>query len=313
MIEIRRTAFTELELTGSAIVDKHDVRRAAEALESALEGDGRAVLLIDLRAVEDVTMKAFAGDAAAGARLLPMLKRLERVAIVGDASWLRSLERLRGSALPGLQVRAFDGDAVDAARRWLREGASVRTGTERKSAPAGPAPSLEGLVGSVFEALRAAGRDAASALEGGDARGAANDAPANDAPADDAPGDVATPGLRASDEGSLLVLDLDGRIQREDVERVAERLDAPATGKVLLLARIASFHGVEPAALLSPALWRLQREGMARVSRVALVTSLDWLGRAIESAARLQHVDVRAFPPGEEAAARTWLAEEAAA
>ena len=64
---------------------------------------------------------------------------------------------------------------------------------------------------------------------------------------------------------------------------------------------------MEPAALLSPALWRLQREGLSRVSRAAVVTSVDWLGRAIESAGRLQGVEVRVFGPEDEAGARGWL------
>ena len=328
MIETRRTTFTRLELAGSGIVDRGDVRAAAEALEAALDGDGRdaarAVLLVDLRAVEDVTMKAFAADVAATGRLLPKLARLERVAVVGDASWLDALARGQRSALPRLRVRAFDAGGIDAARRWLGaddatpddgasgdrtpgDGASdVGTSDDgREPAPVEPfaGRSIEGLVDAAFEALTGRGRDESPVRPARRERAGRRDVPADDA----------APGLRV-DEGDgagLLVLDLDGRIGRDDVEAAAARLDAPAGPKVRLLARLRRFEGVEPAALMSPALWRLQREGLSRVSRAAVVTSVDWLGRAIESAARLQGVEVRTFAPGDEAGARAWL--EAAA
>ena len=320
MIETRRTTFTQLEIAGSGIVDRGDVRAAAEALEAALDGDGRATLLVDLRGVEDVTMKAFAADVAATGRLLPKLARLERVAVVGDASWLDALARGQRSALPRLRVRAFEADGIDAARRWLgADDATPDDATSGDRTPgdgafgdatsgdgSGPAPvepfagrSIEGLFDAAFEALTGRGRD---------------ESPVRPARRDregrrDVPTDEVAPGLRVDegDEPGLLVLDLAGRIGRADVEAAAARLDAPAGPKMRLLARLRRFEGVEPAALLSPALWRLQREGLSRVSRAAIVTSVEWLGRAIESAARLQGVEVRTFAPDDEAGARAWL------
>ena len=337
MIETRRTTFTRLELAGSGIVDRSDVRAAAEALEAALDGDGRdearAVLLLDLRAVEDVTMKAFSADVAATGRLLPKLARLDRVAVVGDASWLDALARGQGSAAPRLRVRAFDADGIDAARRWLGaddaapgggtpsdggasdDGASDDGPSDDGSGPPPAEPfsgrSIEELVDAAFEALTGRGRDERPVRPVRPVRPARRDrAGRRDVPTDDA-----APGLRMDegDEPGFLVLDLDGRVGRADVEAAAARLDAPAGPKVRLLARLRRFEGVEPAALLSPALWRLQREGLSRVSRAAVVTSVEWLGRAIESAARLQGVEVRTFAPDDEAGARAWLESAATA
>ena len=329
MIETRRTTFTRLELAGSGIVDRSDVRAAAEALEAALDGDGRdearAVLLLDLRAVEDVTMRAFSADVAATGRLLPKLARLDRVAVVGDASWLDALARGQRSASPRLRVRAFDADGIDAARRWLGaddaapgggtpsdgasdDGASYDGASYDRSGPPPVEPfagrSIEGLVDAAFEALTGRGRDERPVRPARRDRAGRRDVPTDDA----------APGLRMDegDEPGFLVLDLDGRVGRADVEAAAARLDAPAGPKVRLLARLRRFEGVEPAALLSPALWRLQREGLSRVSRAAVVTSVEWLGRAIESAARLQGVEVRTFAPDDEAGARAWLEAAAA-
>ena len=118
------------------------------------------------------------------------------------------------------------------------------------------------------------------------------------------------PGFRLLDGGDgLHVLEIEGRIRRADVEAVAARLDEVGAGaeRVRILGRVRRFDGFEPAVMLSPALWRLQREGLARVSRFALVTSVDWLGRLLESTGRLQGVEVRTFPADDEAGARAWL------
>ena len=319
MIETRRITLTQLELAGSGIVDRSDVRSALEALELALDGDGRAVLLLDLRAVEDVTMKALSTDGVEIDRLQAKLARLRRVAVVGDASWLAAPMRWQRSALPDLSVRTFATGAIDEARGWLGAGGAA-AGRGTAPTPDEPAPSgagrdggrdggrapepfagrsFEGLVDAAFEALTGRGRDERPT---GPARGGPRTRRG-------APDGDAAPGLRVAegDGPGLLVLDLDGRIGRADVESAAARLDEPAKGDVRLLARLRRFEGVEPAALVSPALWRLQREGLSRVSRAAVVTSVEWLGRAIESAARLQGVEVRTFAPDDEVGARAWL------
>lgn len=96
---------------------------------------------------------------------------------------------------------------------------------------------------------------------------------------------------------------------RGNVERVAKKLDSASTGGVVMLARLTRFEGIDPAALLSPALWRLQNEGLSRLSRVAMVTSMEWLRQAVEKSARLHRVEVRSFAPQDGKRARAWLEE----
>jgi|GEM_PF-2258782 len=311
MIDIRHTTITQLELIGSSTIDRHDVQRAGEALASALADGNRAVLLLDLRGVEDMSMRALSQDASLGRRLGPALARLDRVALVGDADWLDPLVSLQESAAPSLEVRRFTASDIDAARRWTMgrdeamtppaadgpsdgpsDGPTSRADGDAEPSqgarPAGAA-ALEGLFSSVFKAMESRSGERARDERSGNVSDSA--------------------GLSLEEHDGLLVLDLDGRVRREDVERVAARLDLAGKGERPMLARLTRFEGFDPAALLSPALWRLQNDGLSRLSRVALVTSLEWLGRAVESAARTQRVEVRRFSPESEAAARAWLNE----
>lgn len=283
MIETRRTTFTRLEIAFSGVVDARDVRRALDALGTALDGEAsRATLLVDLAAAEDVAMKA-GGELASGAGLLARLGRLERVGVVGDASWTRSLARLREALPARLQVRFFRAGERDAARAWIAGGAA---GSD----------AVDGLVAD----------EGSAGPSGGGPADAGTRREARDAP----------PALRLIDEGGgLHVLEIEGRIRRADVEAMATRLDGIGTGaeRVRLLGRVVRFEGFEPAVMLSPALWRLQREGLGRVSRFALVSSVEWLGRILESTGRLQGVEVRSFAPDAEADARAWLGDGAGA
>ena len=302
MIRTSSTTFTRLEVVASGIVDAGDVRAAVEAIETALGGDGRAALLVDIRGVEDVTMKAFGGDLASGRRLLGRLGGLERVAVVGDASWLRSLARLQRRVPGAGQVRLFEADALDEARAWVG---------------AAPAAELAGDAGAPGRRAERVGRDAEGDGARGDApaggeRGARAERPTGPTRSGDGP--ARRPGLTLleGDGPGLYTLELDGRIGREDVEAMVARLDELGGGepRVRLLGLVRRFDGFEPAVLLSPALWRLQGEGLSRVSRFALVGSVDWLGRLLESAGRLQRVEVRTFAPDDEARARAWLAAD---
>jgi len=123
MIECKRTTFTQLELAGSAIIDRQDVQRAGEILTKALADGGQATLLIDLRAVEDMTMRALAQDASLGARLKPMPERVRGVALVGVTDWLAPLSSWQEATMPTLRVRRFAASDIDGAHRWLMDGA----------------------------------------------------------------------------------------------------------------------------------------------------------------------------------------------
>jgi len=332
MIDIKRTMFTRLELAGSGTIDRHDVQRTGEALTEALADGGHATLLIDLRAVEDMTMRALTQDASLGARLQPMLERLDGVALVGDADWLDPLSAWRKAAASSLHVRRFPASDIERARRWLLDGAGQAPRPEREAASeqaAGGGAGEEGAVsgsGGAADPLREMFSDGANALEGmlesmvgalesrtSKASGRSDRTRSERStgkPANRSVHEDAGTGLHLEEHDGLLVLDLDGRIGREDVERVAAHLDTTGGDGVMMLARLTRFDGIDPAALTSPALWRLKGEGLSRLSRVALVTSMEWLRRAVESSARMHRVEVRSFAPQDEKLACAWLEED---
>jgi hypothetical protein len=85
-------------------------------LEEALaKGGARLLYVMD----EGTTFKAGAlfADAKFG---LGHLKGWERLAVVSDADWLENAIKAFGWMMPG-EVKVFDDDDLDDAKRWLRD------------------------------------------------------------------------------------------------------------------------------------------------------------------------------------------------
>jgi hypothetical protein len=85
-------------------------------LATALEQGGVRLLYV----VEDDTSFT-PGAAMADVRLaFKSLKGWERIAVVTDADWIENSIKAFGWMMPG-EVRVFDDDEVDDAKRWLTE------------------------------------------------------------------------------------------------------------------------------------------------------------------------------------------------
>ena len=90
------------------------------AVEAALQGGDKLRLLYVFGAdFPDYSQRRPGGHEA---RPRPHLRSWERVAIVGDADWLRRSLHALGWAMPG-EIRMFASGEMDAARAWIVAGA----------------------------------------------------------------------------------------------------------------------------------------------------------------------------------------------
>ena len=116
------------------------------------------------------------------------------------------------------------------------------------------------------------------------------------------------------DPGSdLIEIVVDGRVGREEFERVAARLEAAITrrGKLRLLEEIRRFGGVDPATFWADLRFSLRHLG--DFSRCAVVTEKRWIAWLAKAMDPLVPCEIRHFPPERIAAARSWLGAPAPA
>jgi hypothetical protein len=108
----------------------------------------------------------------------------------------------------------------------------------------------------------------------------------------------------------LIEIELDGRVERADFERVAARLERAiqAHGKVRLMEVVRSFTGLDAGTLLEDVKFSLRH--LNHFSRVAVVSDLAWLRTLATVSGKLIPAEVRVFGLAEQDRARAWLMEQ---
>ena len=130
-------------------------------------------------------------------------------------------------------------------------------------------------------------------------------------------GEAASPrpeALHITSEGGLVAFEVNGRITRESIDALLDRVGAAsrAEGSLRLLGRINRYDGFDPAILVDPNTLELKLSLLRQLSRYAIVGGPDWVARIVGLAAPLLTLKLRHFDADKEAEARAWLDEKAA-
>ncbi|MDX1540061.1 MAG: STAS/SEC14 domain-containing protein [Geminicoccaceae bacterium] len=115
---------------------------------------------------------------------------------------------------------------------------------------------------------------------------------------------------REIENGDLIEIELDGKVERADFEHVAGRLERAIEqhGKLRLLEVVRSFTGVDAATLLDDLKFSFRH--LNDFSRVAVVTDLTWMRALASVSGALIRAEIRVFGLAEIDAARAWLRDE---
>jgi hypothetical protein len=99
-----------------------------------------------------------------------------------------------------------------------------------------------------------------------------------------------------------------GQIARQDYERVViPTLEAAVQRhtKLRMYCQVDSLSGMSPGAMWDDV--KVGVEHLTRWERVAVVTDIDWIGKATKLYAFLMPFEVRVFPLAEAEKARAWI------
>ncbi len=102
-----------------------DAQKIVEFARQQNEGGEGGNLLLDLTAMVTFNLSAISEELAHLPTLMQLLYKLDRIAIVSDDDWVRTLSRLESALLPGVTYAVYDHDEAEAARAWVMEEAEA--------------------------------------------------------------------------------------------------------------------------------------------------------------------------------------------
>jgi hypothetical protein len=108
-------------------------------------------------------------------------------------------------------------------------------------------------------------------------------------------------------EDGLVIVTVDGKVTREELQRVFDKFEAfvAAHKPVRILQIVRSLSGIEPAALWEDITFSFRH--LDSFSRAAVVTDMPWIDWYTRMVKPLVRAEVRTFPLHELDDARDWL------
>ncbi len=97
---------------------------AAEVVAFAkrqLDSDEGGNLLLDLTSLVEFSFPAVGEQLMHLPAMLRFVYSLDRIAVISDEEWLRSVARLESALLPGVAYQVYDDDEAEAALAWVLE------------------------------------------------------------------------------------------------------------------------------------------------------------------------------------------------
>ncbi len=116
-IETRGPNRIDLELSGKLDADAMKAGLDELITRSRDIDDGR--LLYRIRDFDLPTLGAFGVELARLPELFRLVGRFDRVAVLTETAWIRTVSEFEGALIPGLTIKAFGLDEEGEAEEWL--------------------------------------------------------------------------------------------------------------------------------------------------------------------------------------------------
>ncbi len=120
MFKIHRTG-NHLDITFGGKLDRDTMREVLDEFAAQAETieDGTGTMLYRIDDFHTPTPGAMALEISRMPKMLHLMKRFRRAAILADKNWLRNVSEWEGHLFPNLEVKAFPLSAETDAETWL--------------------------------------------------------------------------------------------------------------------------------------------------------------------------------------------------
>lgn len=119
MLTIKETGTNRLDLDLTGKIDSDEMRVLLDEFVTKSEGIESGRILYRIHDFELPSISAIGVELKRLPGLLKVIQRYERIALISDKKWLRTLGEWEGKLIPGLDIKAFNPDEEAAAEAWL--------------------------------------------------------------------------------------------------------------------------------------------------------------------------------------------------
>lgn len=120
MLNITKPAPNRVDIELSGKVDSEDMARGLDDLLDKSQDVNAGIMLYRITTFAFPDLGALAAEFVRLPKLLGLLGRFDRCAVLSDAAWIRSAAEFEGAMLPGLDIKSFYLSEEAAAEAWLQ-------------------------------------------------------------------------------------------------------------------------------------------------------------------------------------------------
>ncbi|MEM9060025.1 MAG: STAS/SEC14 domain-containing protein [Pseudomonadota bacterium] len=121
MLTIKKPADNRLDIELEGVLDAELMAAGLDDLIAQSEGIVNGKMLYRIPEFGLPTAGAIGVELTRLPKLLALIPRFDRCAVLSDASWIRTAAEIEGALIPGLAIKAFELDELETAEAWLDE------------------------------------------------------------------------------------------------------------------------------------------------------------------------------------------------
>lgn len=122
MLKISKPSANRLDIELAGSLDADIMATALDQLIEQSEGISNGVMLYKITGFELPTLGALAAEFQRMPKLLGLIGKFDRCAVLCDTAWIRTAAEIEGAVIPTLAIKSFELSDVKAAEAWLNRG-----------------------------------------------------------------------------------------------------------------------------------------------------------------------------------------------
>jgi hypothetical protein len=122
MLTITKPSPNRVDIELSGKIESDEMARGLDDLLEKSKDVNAGVMMYRITSFAFPDLGAIAVEMTRLPKLIGLLGRFDRCAVLSEAAWIRSAAEIEGALFPGIEIKAFDLTDGDDAEAWLQGG-----------------------------------------------------------------------------------------------------------------------------------------------------------------------------------------------